>query len=372
MTIQSRDVIVFVPGLLGFGAFGPKGRPLIEYFFHVLDTLERVTGVPGLARRCIVHEPPPTGPLSARVSSLAHTLDGLLREGLPELGAVARVHLVGHSTGGLDARLLVNQRYPSIGGPSASEQRALLERIGSVVTLSAPHGGAPFAKRISPYVDNLIGKDLLVAAYLASIVAASGRALPGGPLINGPVERLKLLLFGRVAESGPVVAEQVRRFIDHVRADVRLFDDLQPDAMRSLQEHLREGDTWPIHSFMTTAPKPSWWSTLRGGGAALLYAWAWGQAKPLGHDGAPFPRGEWLGDPDPSLEHPFANDGVVPTSHQAYASSATRQPLPMHVRADHVDVIGHFANIGETFFDSGAGMSVQRFEALWREIGARL
>lgn len=372
MTIENGDVIVFIPGLLGFGAFGRKGAPVIEYFYHVMDTLETATGVPGLAQRCYVHEPPPTGPLAERVSSLARTVDWLLTSGPIELGPAKRVHLVGHSTGGLDARLFVNRRYPRIAGPTASDQSALLKHIGSVVTLSAPHAGAPFAKNVAPYLGNFVGKNLLVVAYLASIAAASGKALPGAPLLNGPIERLKLLLLGKIAESGPEVAEQVARFITRVREDLRLFDDLQPDAMRSLNERVREGDTWPIHSFMTTAPRPTL-SALAAGPAAWLYAWAWSQARPLTRGGEPFPKGEWLaGEAHRSLDHRSANDGVVPTSSQSYVGSATRQPMPLHIKADHVDVIGHFDGVGETFFKSGAEMTKSRFERVWMEIGSRL
>src|SRR5258708_15510247 len=89
------DVALFVPGFFGFGAFGHPDRPLVEYFARVEGALLRAHVRP---IRFAVHQPPPAGSLASRVRSLHLKAAQVLGEG------ASRLHLVGHSTGGLDAR----------------------------------------------------------------------------------------------------------------------------------------------------------------------------------------------------------------------------------------------------------------------------
>src|SRR4051812_17640722 len=137
MAFQSDDGIIFVPGLFGFGSFGPKDKPILRYFQFVLDAMEKNLGC--LKSRSYFHEPPPTGPLDLRVNSLARAIDEILHVGFPfSKFKPKRLHLIGHSTGGLDIRLLLNERYSRFGGPTASERAAFLPYIASAVSISAP------------------------------------------------------------------------------------------------------------------------------------------------------------------------------------------------------------------------------------------
>ncbi|MFN2547607.1 MAG: esterase/lipase family protein, partial [Myxococcales bacterium] len=99
------EVVVFVPGFFGFGAFGHPDRPLIEYFARVEDALLRAHVRP---MRFAVHQPPPAGSLAERVRSLHDRIAELIAAGARKL------HLVGHSSGGLDARLLANEKYSAV------------------------------------------------------------------------------------------------------------------------------------------------------------------------------------------------------------------------------------------------------------------
>src|SRR5256885_16884693 len=110
------DLVLFVPGFFGFGSFGHPDRPLIEYFARVEDAMLRAHMRP---LRFAVHEPPPAGSLAERVRSLYSRASELMQAG------ATRLHLVGHSTGGLDARLVARPRDPApperaeLGGRSA-------------------------------------------------------------------------------------------------------------------------------------------------------------------------------------------------------------------------------------------------------------
>ncbi|HWE26294.1 MAG TPA: hypothetical protein VG496_20325, partial [Myxococcales bacterium] len=99
------DVFLFVPGFFGFGSFGHPDRPLIEYFAHVEDALLRAHV---RSARFVVHQPPPAGSLAERTRSLYDRVTEVLRDG------ASRVYLVGHSTGGVDARLVAHPGYRAL------------------------------------------------------------------------------------------------------------------------------------------------------------------------------------------------------------------------------------------------------------------
>ncbi len=110
--MRAADQVLLVPGFFGFGSFGREGRPHIIYFDHVIKAM--VAARPELSGRIHVHEPPPMGSLAARVRTLQDAvlqrLGGALLRGETR-GRGPRIHIIGHSTGGLDARLLANPRY---------------------------------------------------------------------------------------------------------------------------------------------------------------------------------------------------------------------------------------------------------------------
>jgi triacylglycerol lipase len=380
MAVQSGDVIVLVPGLLGFGSFGPKGAPVISYFRHVQAELERVLQSElGLASlpRFHVHEPPPTGPLALRVASLAGALEQLLAESSPE----ARCHVIGHSTGGVDARLLVNLEYLPEGGPSRAEKERLRARIASVISIAAPQQGAAFAENFGPLVPFVIAgpvSNVLSGLYLLSILNAARAqhqtsderyfAAAVAALIKSLVAPVagsqQLLQLATVLD--PEVAAQVERFLQQVVDDHRLIDDLRPDAMHTLNARVASGDTFPVRSIVTVSPPPIW--SLEP--ARILYGAAYHWASPRAGRGSPFPRGEWLGPQPPGHDTPVANDGIVPSAAQRHEQ---RDGLPVSLLlGDHLDVVGHFAGVGETLFKSGADFTPARFSELWRLVARSL
>src|SRR2546425_10272433 len=103
------DLVLFVPGFFGFGSFGHPDRPLIEYFARVEDALLRAHVRP---LRFAVHQPPPAGSLDERVRSLHWKAAELVAQG------ATRLHLVGHSTGGLAARLLAPPGFARLPPPA--------------------------------------------------------------------------------------------------------------------------------------------------------------------------------------------------------------------------------------------------------------
>jgi triacylglycerol lipase len=352
------EVVLFVPGFFGFGSFGHPDRPLIEYFAHVEDAVLRALPRP---LRFAVHEPPPAGSLAERARSLHLKAIELLQAG------ATRLHLVGHSTGGLDARLLANPKCGAI-----PERGELLQRIGSVTTVSAPFHGTPLARRA--------GRGAWLAApalWFGSILASRGRLRLAGQLGNlfTFLKRLTLqqptpteALIAQLADVDAGTAHEIRRFLEDVARDHRLVDDLTPEAMGELNRTLQGGDLVRLRSFVSAAP-PAGISPLAFGTAPihrLLYDAAWALTASAPRNGECVPAGPWIGSARISLGQ-TSNDGIVPVWSQTLEGESEGIVL-----GDHLDVIGHFESAGATFLRSGSKFDEERFRALWARVAAGL
>jgi len=368
--MRENDRIVLIPGFFGFGAFGEETGSRIAYFEDVVRVLSRAAGIP--SRQIRVHEPPPTGALGTRARSLLETVLLLLGEesARGRKGHRPAVHLIGHSTGGVDARLLANERF-GWAKMDAGLRRAVLGHIGTVVTLSAPLHGTPIANRFrGPFrllldglslwsiLDRRLEWKLAPGASLDSLL----RLLDFDP---GKAAPLLKLAGGMDAET----AAEIGRFRGLLIGDGRLMDDLTPESMRRLNRRIAGGDCRPLKHYVTVSPRPS-----PGADAVerrLAYAACYWATESARFAPKAFPAGSWLiGAPDPRLgQAPLANDGVVPATSQALDP---RRPSRIVV-ADHLDVVGHFeGRRGATIFKCGASFGRDEFETLWTDIARAL
>jgi hypothetical protein len=307
--------------------------------------------------RFAVHQPPPAGSLLERARSLHHKLLELQARG------ATRFHLVGHSTGGIDARLLCNVNYSAL--PDRTE---LLKHIASVTTLSAPLHGTPLARRA--------GRAALVAApalWFGSILASRRRLRLAGQLGNLLAWAKRVVqqrptptdeLIADLADVDTETAAQIRAFLADIARDHKLVDDLHPEQMAVLNEPLAGGDIVPIRTFVSVAP-PAGISPLAFVTAPLQrvlfdLAWSLTAAAPTEHETVP--EGPWLGDGRTEVG-PLSNDGIVPAWSQTIDGKASGIVL-----GDHLDVIGHFESAGATFMRSGSDFDESRFRSLWSAI----
>lgn len=364
--------IVFVPGFFGFGSFGPPGAPIIEYVKFARSVLRAELGT---HTPVIVHQPPPTGPLSARAASLYGKLESILREGI-DGQPITAVHLVGHSTGGVDARLVTNPRYLWPGAPDASQRRALIDRVRSVLTLSAPHRGTPLASNLSPTMALAIP-----ALWLGSIIAARGALTVAGH-VGAIIETIEELivrkctpeaeLIAKLADVDAQTAKDIRRFLDEVVRDHRLVGDLTVSAMTDLDRAISGHDHKHLYCFVTIAPQPDrslaeLIAIARHPVRRTLYRLTHRLARGTPPSIARWPVGPWiLGRPHGlRADDPRSNDGIVPAWSQTIDGRAAGL-----IAADHLDVIGHYNGAGISFMRSNSGFDTERFNALWRRIAA--
>jgi triacylglycerol lipase len=338
--------VVLSPGMFGFGTLAS-----FQYFEH----LERAfrarferAGREVAVHVCAVH---PTASIRRRAAALATFVAGITRDD------EGPVHLVGHSTGGLDARLVA---APGAALPGVrDEDLAWLERLASITTLNTPHFGTPLAA----FFATVSGQRVLYASTALTVIALK---LGAPPLAAASA---LLAAFGRV--SGAVEVEVLDRATDSV---IRVLDETSSRELRSFLRRIRDdqggvvqlmpeamdmfaaaiGDRpgvrrQSVASFAPGVSPRDWvdavrspWGAISAGLFAVFYNITAREdegypcrlhgAAAAGND--PLDRvARLVGERPPT----HANDGVVPLYSQVWGE------LVWCGKADHLDIVGHFA-----------------------------
>jgi pimeloyl-ACP methyl ester carboxylesterase len=362
----SADVVVLVPGFLGFARFGGF------YYFA-----ERVVAVlRGVLEerldRAVPVVPCTTQPAHALANRQRHLLAYLTELCTKTLSGVERIHLVGHSTGGVDAQLLACTT-PIGGGTWDPADDEVRQRIKSVVTISAPHHGTCLA-------DSWLG-------YWAENPILSWPPIVRGIVLGYHVLRLAPQEIPAVTRVQ--LAKDVITFLMHVMLHRELIADIRPAHMEKLRSTLKpepgvaltcfvagtevqKGKERPAGSFFTDM-----YDLTKGDGTAS--AAVDGCRRLLQHLVERRPelviRSEQSRLPDGI--HVELNDGVVNTVRQVVDPDDPAQ-LGGFVVGDHADVLGHYDRqdslIGGNpynagLFHSGAGFGDDEFFKLYRRVG---
>lgn len=365
--MSDRKAIILVPGLFGFATIGD-----IAYFDRVIELLASCAAVP--SRAIFVLKTLPTGALWQRVRLLHEEVEKRRKEGF------SNIHLVGHSTGGVDVRLFTNDAFLWPGGPCKNERSANFSAIGRVVSISAPQRGTPIAVRLRGAMENAIP-----FLFLLSLLAKSGQrgvmrnaarplALAFAAVRKGIAAHSHVESALQLSGLSPTTAKQASDFLTSIADDHPLIHELTPLAMSALNAQIANGHQLPISSFVTVAPPP-WPHVARLALGTpwvltplqrLIYAFSFESTLP---DAAPLSKGPWLAGVEPprlSEIAAYAQDGVVPS-----ASQSLDENVAGLVYGDHLDVVGHYRGMhgGETVFDSGASFDDERMTALWTAVG---
>jgi triacylglycerol esterase/lipase EstA (alpha/beta hydrolase family) len=363
--------VYLVPGFFGFANLGE-----LKYFGHVRQFLIQES-----ARRrsdIAVHvvKLPPTASLPLRTARLAEKIAKTARIGREP------VHLIGHSSGGLDCRLLVS---PRVVLPTRLNVERIAAAVASIVSVATPHYGTPIAS----FFTGLLGQRLLQTLSLSTIYLLRFGRLPIAALLQlgGIFARLDNLavnsalldeLFRRLlADFGVGRRRSVRRLLEEVAADQALMLQLTPEAMdvfnaaTSMRPGIRYG------SVVTRARPPGMRAALDAGldpsaqTSRAIYntiyrlaaATPAARSRRLTIQQAQALRRAYRG----RIPRLTANDGVVPTQSQVWGNV-------LHAaRADHLDIVGHFRDEARRppHFDwltTGSGFSRERFERVWTEV----
>ena len=265
--------------------------------------------------------------------------------------------------------MLATALAPLIGYNAAA--KPLLDRLGVVVTLSAPFFGTPLARRL------LLGADLAMPMLWFASILASRRQLRlaghAGAIFNA-LKRLALQkttptdqLIAALADVDDETAQQIKRFLRDVSRDHPLVADILPESMTSLHREIAAFDFPRIRSFVTVAPKPGWGprdalAFVTAPAQRLLYDATYALCSARPPSAARLPVGPWIDEQRLPVE-PESSDGIVPAWSQTLDGRADGI-----VQGDHLDVIGHYETAGATFLRSGSRFDDARFQALWARV----
>lgn len=337
--MAAHSHIFLSPGLFGFSRLGSY-----DYFCHVENGLGRRFRDAGREARFHVVDAHPTSSVRRRAARLAEMID-------QHADGSGPVHLVGHSTGGLDGRLIAS---PSVNVSGDPRPRAWGGRLRSVVTMNTPHYGTPLAS----FFATVSGHRLLAAISALTFVVLRLGAPPlalGSALIAafGRIDRLvgiELELVERLVDRlvrllDDAASHELRAYLRLLRSDQGAIIQLSPEAMDLFQAGVEDNLEIAYASTASYAPQPSvihWaraalapWSDL----SAIVFG-ALHRLTSLENATYPCSPGD---EADRTLRRfltalppPAASDGVVPLRSQV------RGDVLWVGLGDHLDVVGHF------------------------------
>jgi len=352
--------IVLIPGMFGFSRLAGY-----DYFVHIATALGDRMRTAGEPCELVVVSAPPTGSIRRRTQVVIDTIEEHCTKG------EGPIHVIGHSTGGLDARLLTS---PSV----TLEVPWWIERVRTVVTLNTPHRGTPVAY----FFSTLSGTRLLYALSLftfatlrfggPSLTVFSSWIAFLGRLDNAFGVNIKLLdrsvqlVLRFIEKEGQI---EVGEWLDGIRHDQGGVIQLTPESMDMFNASVEDSSKVRYGSVASWGPSPGpvrFLSSARSPMAALsatLYSTLHVIASRASKT---YPYSSVEGTAREMIEHALGreltdevNDGLVPTASMLWGD------LLWAGAADHLDILGHFhGEPGSTHTDwltSGAGFREDDF-----------
>lgn len=359
--------VYFVPGMFGFGSLAGY-----DYFHHVRVALEQRFADAGVELVAEVVPTPPT-------SSLRHRARMLAKAVRASASGEGPIHLVGHSTGGLDVRLVLS---PTTDLQSDAERLRWRPRVVSAISLNAPHYGTPLAS----YFATVSGTRVLYALSLLTVVSLS----VGEPSLAvfskllaalGSVEQLfggDVRLIGgatdlilRFVDKGG--RSEISGFLEKIRTDQGAVVQIMPEAMDLFNATAEDAPNVRYGSVVTAAPAPeairfakkvrSPYAALTAAMYSTLYQFTSQRPKMYPYANPTPEQQVLLKDGIREQLSDKSSDGIVPTLSQLWGD------LVWCGEGDHLDVLGHFHDDEKErrhvdWMTSGAHFNRQRFGAL--------
>ena len=358
---RPRHHIVLVPGLFGFARLGG-----FDYFTHVEEALASRFLERGADCEFVLVSSPPTGSIVHRTQVL---MDAIQQSCLDDAGAI---HLVGHSTGGLDVRLLASPTT----WPSLPEW---FDRVRTVTSISTPHYGTPLAYFFTTMAGTRLLEALSLLTYLTleaggppltaltPVIASLSRLDEALGIESKVLEKTIDLLLSFLGDEGQA---EVREWFDGIRSDQGAIIQLTPESMDIFNAGVENNPNLRYGSVVTRMPPPgpvrllknlrSPINALSAAVFSTLYVAAGRTSKVYPPPGpAPEVR-EYLEQKLGRKLDNTLNDGLVPTASMIWGD------VLWAGTADHLDVLGHFHGDRDSshtdWLVSGAGFREDDFE----------
>ncbi|MBN9165468.1 MAG: hypothetical protein J0I07_31200 [Myxococcales bacterium] len=333
------------PGMFGFGKLATY-----DYFAHVERALGERFAAAGEELEMHVVDVAPTASIRRRAVRLAELIAATAGD---DRGPSGPIHILGHSTGGLDARLVAS---PSARLPIDRARLAWLSRLSSITTMSTPHYGTPLAG----FFATVSGQRMLYAVSALTFIALSLGAPPlaaASALVVaiGQLDRailgMELTILDRTTEAllkalEPASSREVRDYLDAITKDQGAVIQLTPEAMDLFQSGVEDRPGVVYQSTCAKAPPPTARKLARAmfspwrAVSSTLFTTLYGITSRVDER---YPCTTTEPEALAVLERAFgrlpslrANDGVVPVRSQAWGTVVWAGV------ADHLDVLGHF------------------------------
>ena len=369
---MSKRLVFLVPGFFGFTSIGA-----LSYFEDVEQALARALRRRRVEARIVRCATQPT-------ASIPRRTDALRRQVIASGGLRAReLHFIGHSTGGLDVRMLLTPGVKIARGDTAER---IAELTRTATSVSTPHHGTPLANHFISIQGQTL---LLVLSALATsgqgrrAVLAAAKAIAMVARLDDCVGRNEGAL-DRIAEG---VLRKVRfdrrdpvwKYLGEIEQDQGAVLQLTPEGIELFDAAVADRAGIDYGCVVCGVPKPREvfrikefvdpeYVALRAL-FRLLHA-----LTAQSHPRYPYPK------PNKATQRrldralgfkvtPGISDGIVPTLSQVHGRV-------LHaVRADHLDVVGHYTLAGGSsgnWLPSGAGFTHEAFAAAWDAVAAAI
>jgi triacylglycerol lipase len=368
----SRRLVLLVPGFFGFTSLGA-----LSYFEDVEVALANAFRRRRIEARIVTCATQPT-------ASIPRRADALRRQVIESGGLRAReLHFVGHSTGGLDVRMLLT---PGVKIARGNSEERIADLTRTAISVSTPHHGTPLANHFITVQGQTL---LLVLSALATsgqgrrVVLAAAKAVAMIARLDDCLGRSEGAL-DRVAEG---LLRRIRfdrrdpvwKYLGEIERDQGAVLQLTPEGIELFEAAVADRAGIDYACVVTGVPRPlerfrlkevldPEYVALRSL-FRLLHALT-GQAHPR----YPYPK------PAKATQHLLnrglglrtttaISDGIVPTLSQLHGR------LLHAVRADHLDVVGHYTLAGGSsgnWLPSGAGFTREAFDATWEAVAGAI
>lgn len=364
--------IYLIPGFFGFANFGD-----LKYFAHVRDRLGATMSARGIEVEMHYVQTLPTASLRRRAARVVETIADTAGDG-------DAIHLVGHSTGGIDARLVVS---PGVNLPTSHPVDAIASRVRTIVAVASPHLGAPQAATFNSMFGQALLKSLslltvhtirLGSAPLPALLGLAA-ALPRTGKVDGPLGRTISQIYHQLLKDfDRERQDKLQSFFAESADDQTLLPQLSPEGMDLFNAAVtRRSETRYGCVVMQARPPQSATSIGLSPTAQATHT----LYRTLHRLAASLPRHlvpAFAPEQEESLRaafghvpEPEANDAIVPVVSQVFGDV-------VHAAwGDHLDVIGHYGDRDVLpphvdWLTTGSNFDEVRFARLWEDVGAYL
>jgi triacylglycerol lipase len=365
--------VYLVPGFFGFTELGT-----ISYFYRVRETLDELLRQRGTEATIVECLTSPAG-------SIRYRADRLLQQVIDTGGLQAdEIHFIGHSTGGLDIRLLLTPNVTL--RPDGSSEAEVVARTGCAITVATPHHGTPLAdfftlvpgrqmlQTVARLVTTPMGRFVIVSAARGVALAAAIDSRLRRDTFLDVISRL-LLRHLTLHDDDPVFA-----FVRQVSVDQASILQVTPECMDLFNAAVVDHPDVDYSCVVTGAPEPpaayspsdllSPERLALGGLFLALWTLTSREHKRFPYPVPPAPVLDALAREIERAHSPATNDGIIPTLSQVHGEVLGA------FTADHYDVLGRFGHPTSPplsdWLPSGTGFDETRFRDLWERVADRI